>query len=481
MEDAEKLGIPPNKMPELPEVETIKNLLNTILPNRTITSIDVLREATIIGDANEFKNALEHLTFTHVSRIGKYLIFHLSNNKVFLSHLRMEGKYFKIAENRNNTKHAKIVFHLDDNEKLIYDDSRSFGKMKLSSEDKIWVEPEISKLGPEPINDVNIDILYQKACKSPLSIKQFLLDQSVLSGLGNIYVDETLFKSNLHPLTLAKDISKETYNLIVKNAKEVLLAAIESGGSTIKSYHPGENIDGNFQTKLQVYGKRYHNCPVCNAKLKFIRIGGRGTTYCPECQNKKVDKLLIGLTGKIASGKSTVLNILNKLGADIISSDEIVAKLYRNKNVAKHISKMFNLTFDKIVNKEILREYLKNNPKDIKLINNYIHPLVKEEILKYYNASKKRIVVAEVPLLFESHSEDLFDYIIGVDLNIENQIQRLQERNPLTYKELLKINSNNTFENNKKKIDYIISNNDTIDSLSLQIANIFNKLANHLN
>src|SRR5574344_1065601 len=130
MGDLAKIGIAPNKeidMPELPEVETIKTLLKPIVISHQITSIDVLRKTTIQGDIDGFVNGLVGETFTDVTRIGKFLIFHLTNGKVFLSHLRMEGKYYEIEKNEKNTRYARVVFHLDNDKKLCYDDSLCFG------------------------------------------------------------------------------------------------------------------------------------------------------------------------------------------------------------------------------------------------------------------------------------------------------------------------------------------------------------------
>ena len=242
-------------MPELPEVETIKNVLSKIVIGKTIKSIDVYRDLTIEGDTSEFKKSLVGETFLSMSRIGKYLIFHLSNGKVIISHLRMEGKYYEFLENEKDSKYAKVTFHFTDNTKLCYDDSRAFGILKLSSEDKYQKEEMLSKLGPEPfeVNDVSFILKKVKHSKKP--IKTTLLDQTLITGLGNIYVDETLYASHIHPLTPANKVSKKEWEDIISNSKEILKIAIEMGGSTIKSYHPGKDIDGNFQTRIKIYGR----------------------------------------------------------------------------------------------------------------------------------------------------------------------------------------------------------------------------------
>lgn len=468
-------------MPELPEVETIKNVLKPIVINKKIIKIDILRDSTIVGDTNLFVSSLTNQTFLDVTRIGKYLIFHLTNGLVFLSHLRMEGKYFELDEKESNTKHTRVVFHLNNSKKLIYDDSRCFGILKLSSENNYLNEKEIKVLGPEPFDIENGTYLHKKAKKVKLPIKSFLLDQSVMTGLGNIYVDETLFKSKIHPLTPANFLSKKDFDTILFHAKETLKEAIISGGSTIKSYHPSKDIDGRFQTKLLAYGKKGTVCPICGATFRFTKVNGRGTTYCPNCQMVRKSQIVVGITGKIASGKSTVAALFKENSIPTFSSDEIVLDLYKNKNVIAKINKAFNLTFSDVVDKTVLRKYLLDNPKDINKLNKIVHPLVKEEIIRQIAQHKKGIIVFEVPLLFEANLENLFDYIIAVDVNKKEQEKRLALRNPLSHLDLKIINSNNKFEIYKKMVDIIIINDKNIDHLKDIVNKIINKLRSRLN
>ena len=393
----------------------------------------------------------------------------------------MEGKYFDYDINEENTKHARVIFYLDNNRKLIYDDSRCFGILKLSSEKTYLNEKEISKLGPEPFDIIDINYLYNLGKKSSLPIKTFLLDQSVMTGLGNIYVDETLFLSRIHPLTTAKEITLEQWQTILDNSVKVLNKAILEGGSTIKSYHPGKNIDGNFQVFLKAYGRKGEACLDCGTTMKFIKVNGRGTTYCPNCQGGKKDKIIVGITGKIASGKSTILEEFRKAGFDVISSDVIVKNLYDKKSVAELISKAFSLTFNNNVDKSILREYLVNNPNDIEKLNQIIHPLVKQEIFNFIKHSKSKIIAVEVPLLFEAHMEGLFDYIIGSDISDENQNIRLNLRDKDKASSLKVINANHKFDKNKKYIDFIIDNNYNLDTFLVNIQSIISILINHLN
>ena len=463
-------------MPELPEVETIKNVLSKIVIGHKINRIDIYRKTTIEGDPEEFFKELTNETFLSMSRIGKYLIFHLSNEKVIVSHLRMEGKYYEFDESENDSKYAKVVFHFDNGKKLCYDDSRCFGILKLSSEKEYQNLEMISKLGPEPFVVKDVKPIMKQVSKVKKPIKTTLLDQTIITGLGNIYVDETLYASRIHPLTPACLISEKEWKEIIKNSIEILNIAIEMGGSTIKSYHPGKDIDGNFQTRIKIYGKEGETCPTCGHTFRFIKVGGRGTTFCPVCQRKKGAPHNIGLTGKISSGKSTVLQIYRNLGAAILSSDEIVKELYQKEEIATLIEKTLKMKFSTpTVNKDELRNHLLLNPKDKRKLEKIIHPLVEKEIVKFLNEEKNPIRVVEVPLLFESKMDHYFDSIVVVDIDEKIQLKRLNERNQKTAMYLKKINKTNKIDENKNKATYLIYNNGTLSELEKEIKKTLNE------
>ena len=471
-------------MPELPEVETVKNVLIPIVKNQTIKEVEVLREQTIISGAKEFRKALKDQTFLDVTRIGKFLIFHLTNDIVFLSHLRMEGKYFEFDEKDENGKHARVIFHLTNGHKLVYDDSRCFGIIKLTNEANYRNEKEIAQLGKEPfdIDDKYIDYLLKKCQKSSHPIKSTLLDQTLISGLGNIYADEVLYASNIYPLRPSKDIGKKEWKELVKNAVIILNKAIEAGGSTIRSYHPGKDISGEFQNELHAYGHKDERCEKCHSHFHFTFVGGRGTTYCPECQPLKKDVLVIGITGKVASGKSTILKVFEDEGIKVVSSDEIVEKLYQNNGILReNIEKAFSLKFDHSVDKDILRDYIKAHPKDQKKLEKMVHPLVIEEAKKEISKLEKGMIALEVPLLYESKMDALCDFVIGVDITPEKQLERLKKRNPSSAIDLLKINEKSKFDVNKDKVDYLILNDKSENELIKESKRIISKLQSHLN
>ena len=463
-------------MPELPEVETVKNVLLPIVKGRTIKSVEVLREKTIISGAKEFQKALENQTFLDITRIGKYLIFHLTNDLVFISHLRMEGKYFEYNEGEEHRKYARVIFHLDNNKKLVYDDSRCFGIMKLTSEQEYRKDKEIAQLGPEPFDIKDVNYLINRCKKSNHPIKSTLLDQTLMTGLGNIYADEVLFASKINPYIKAKDITKKQWQEIVNNSVRILNEAIEMGGSTIKSYHPGKDIDGNFQTAIKAYGKRYEECPNCGSKFHFTTINGRGSTYCPFCQPLKQDKLIVAITGKIASGKSTVLENLKNRKYPILSCDTIIHDLYMDPEFQQKLVKNLNIEFEAGFNINELRIMVAKDKKLKKKLEQFVHPCVYEVIANEYQKFNKGIFFVEVPLLYESHGEDKFDFVIALDINEKLQMERLKKRNLSSSSLLQVINANNKFESYKSKVDFIINNDSTPDKLDGQINLILNKL-----
>ena len=468
-------------MPELPEVETVKRVLLPIVKGRTITKIEVNRKSIVNNLENEFISYYTNEKILDISRKGKFLIFHLTNNKVLISHLRMEGKYIELLESDTDTKYVRVVFHLDNNHKLCYDDSRSFGRMIMSDEDHYLEIKDLTKLGPEPFDVEDVSKIMSQVKKMSLPIKTALLSQELITGLGNIYVDEVLFASKIHPLTPAKMISKTEWESIIKESVRILNAAIEAGGSTIKSYHPGKDIDGNFQTSLLAYGRSGQKCVLCHTNMRFIKVNGRGTTYCPHCQIKKGSPIKIAIVGKIASGKSTVLNIFKENNHLAISSDEIVHKLYKEEAVQDKICKALKIKKgDDFLT--TLSSHLKVNFKDLDRLDKIVHPLVKKEIEKEFKESKSPLLVAEVPLLFKAKMENMFDVIIGVDVSEKEQLKRLEIRDQEKSAFLKRINDlNNMFNEHVTDLDFLIDNNSDLKSLKKETKAIINKVLDRLN
>ena len=467
-------------MPELPEVETIKNTLIPIVKDRKILKVDILRDSLVHSDCSLFKQKLINQTFLNVSRKGKYLFFHLTNNYVIICHFAMEGRFYIFKENEKNSFFARVVFHLDDGRKLVYDDSRCFGHLKLTDEDNYLLDKEIISLGAEPFDIKDVNFLFEECKNTAIPIKTSIMTQSLISGIGNIYADETLYACNINPLTPSNKISIEQWQNIVENSKRILTKAISLGGSTIKSYESTNGVHGRFQINLEAYGRYGQNCPKCGTPFRFIKVGGRGTTYCPVCQKKINNPLRVAIVGKIASGKSMVLSEFSKYDCFTISSDEIVTILYGVNDVIDNINDILNVRFHDYIDKKVLREYLIEHPEKKQELEEYVHPLVYKYMEKVFKASKKEILIAEVPLLFESGKENIFDYIIYVDTNDDIRLKRLQERNPNSNTQLKAIYDSKTLDKNKEKADFIIVNNGNLLALGEKVEEVFNILQSRL-
>lgn len=268
-------------MPELPEVETVKNTLKTKVLNKKIILASIYWDNIIASPSiEEFKTKIKNQTINNILRRGKWLQFEL-DDYYLLSHLRMEGKYFIRKNGDERNKHEHVIFLFDDNTELRYHDTRKFGKMYLLEKENAYSQKPLNELGKEPWDEtLTPEYLKQKYKHKP--IKTTLLDQNIIVGIGNIYADEILFLSKINPETPADKLNKKNLEDIIKYTRETLEKAIKLGGSTIKSYTSDEGVHGLFQNQLLVHTKE--KCPNCQTKIKKITVGGRGTYYCPKCQ-----------------------------------------------------------------------------------------------------------------------------------------------------------------------------------------------------
>jgi len=269
-------------MPEIAEVETVRRTLKKSILNKKIIKVDIYYPNMILSDIEEFKETLLNKEFIDIKRMGKWLLFEL-DNYYLLSHLRMEGKFFIKDFNMPLEKHEHIVFTFADNTTLRYHDTRKFGRMKLIKKEDLYNTEEIKKLGYEPLSkELTKEYLYAKLITRKDYIKEALLDQAIISGLGNIYVDEVLWKSGISPLRIANTLSLKDCQNIINSSNEIIKNAILSGGCTIRSYTSSLGVIGHYQDYLCCHTKSV--CSKCNEKILKIRVGGRGTYYCPKCQ-----------------------------------------------------------------------------------------------------------------------------------------------------------------------------------------------------
>lgn len=273
-------------MPELPEVETIRRTLEQLILDKTVANVQIYWGKIIKepDDAERFKHLLIGQTIRELKRRGKFLLFYF-DDYVMVSHLRMEGKYSVHPKDEEMTKHTHVTFTFTDGEELRYNDVRKFGTMHLYPIGKEMVTNPLKTLGPEPF-DETFSFKYFKARlqKTTRYIKAVLLDQTVVTGLGNIYVDETLFKAGIHPMRRANTLNDTEIEAIQKAAVQTLREAVDLGGTTIRSYVNSQGDMGMFQQELFVYGQEEKDCKNCGEAITKMKLSGRGTHICESCQ-----------------------------------------------------------------------------------------------------------------------------------------------------------------------------------------------------
>lgn len=268
-------------MPELAEVEVVRDILNNNLSGLTIVDMECFYKPIIENEYNCFYDSVINKKIENVSRLAKYLIFNLDKGHL-ISHLRMEGKYFYLPKEEINNKHIHVVFYLSNGYMLCYQDVRKFGRILYLEEDIYNKEP-LCNIGVEANSlEYDVDFIYNKLQNKKIPIKTALLDQGIISGLGNIYVDEVLFASKINPNRSAFSITKEEICAIMSFSRVILNKAIECKGTTIRSYTSSLGVIGGYQEFLKVHTKEV--CPDCRRALCKIKIGGRTSYYCDDCQ-----------------------------------------------------------------------------------------------------------------------------------------------------------------------------------------------------
>jgi formamidopyrimidine-DNA glycosylase len=288
-------------MPELPEVEVVKRSLTNKVQNSIVKSIKIndgrLRYKI---DRNHIRKIIG-LKIEKITRRSKYLLFYFNKNVVMLVHLGMTGKflfldrtntkyktsfYYNIDEKKDK-KHDRVIFNLSNNQKLIYNDVRKFGFIKFLNKDQISKNLHLKKLGPEPLHEkFTFDYFKKYTLGKNRVIKETLMNQAFVSGLGNIYVNEILFLSKIKPTKKTKDLLDNQIKKIIKFTKRTLTKAIKLGGSSIKDFSSGNGKKGLFQQHFSVYGRKGEKCynKRCNNKITKIVIANRASFYCSKCQ-----------------------------------------------------------------------------------------------------------------------------------------------------------------------------------------------------
>ena len=273
-------------MPELPEVETIKKTLSNILIGKTIIKAEILRSSLIkFPLADDFSSQIIGEEIMTLSRRGKYLSLNMASGAELVVHLRMTGRLVCVTSDKEKLPHTHIIMELNDGNELRYADVRRFGCLWLlppQAEDNVTGR---AKLGPEPLSEnFNAQALQQALIGRKISLKQALLDQTVVAGLGNIYVDETLFAAGLLPTRCVADLHEADFIRLAEVIPQILQSSIEHCGTTFSDYVDGNGNRGENIVYLKVYGRQGQNCPVCGTVLQKQKVAGRSSVYCSVCQ-----------------------------------------------------------------------------------------------------------------------------------------------------------------------------------------------------
>jgi len=268
-------------MPELPEVETIKNELLPYVIGRTVKGVDIFWDKMVRQPSvEEFRSRIIGRKIIGLSRRGKYLFFHLLGGDVLVMHMKMTGS---LLVNPSDGRFTRAILHLDNGTALHFWDQRKFGVMWLA-EDESAVD---DMLGPEPLeSDFTSDVLAKLLRNRTAPVKPVLLDQSIIAGIGNMYADEALFEAKVHPLKPAGKLSREEIKRLHNAIRHVLQKALEKKGASVRNYIRPDGALGTAHDEFNVAHGVGKNCPQCGAPIHRIVVRGRGTYLCPQCQRE---------------------------------------------------------------------------------------------------------------------------------------------------------------------------------------------------
>lgn len=272
-------------MPELPEVETVRKTLQEFLPGLTVVHVQVSLPRIIkYPDVEEFVHVIRGRTFREIARRGKYLLVRLSGNFSLVIHLRMTGQLRYANPEDPMPKHTHVVFELSDGKELRYTDIRQFGTMYLAPDRDIQQVSGMHKLGWEPLDDFPLEGFRELLGKRSTKIKNLLLDQRLIAGIGNIYADESLFAAGIHPERPAASLKAEEVERLHAALIDILQKGVAMRGTSFSDYVDGLGKSGEFQHQLSVYGREGEPCKQCGAPIVRRKISGRSAHICPWCQ-----------------------------------------------------------------------------------------------------------------------------------------------------------------------------------------------------
>ncbi len=287
-------------MPELPEVETVRVGLNELLPGRIITAVVANNEKSFPNAPSDVNAFLISSSVVAVRRRAKVLLIDLSSEYTLVIHLKMTGQLVFVAStvrfgagHPNDSlvhdlpdKSTRVEFTFQDGSKLFFNDQRKFGWVKLMPSSEVMNIDFMRKVGPEPLaTDFTSDVLWERLQRRKnTTIKAALLDQTVLAGIGNIYADESLWGAKVHPARRVKDVSRTEVERLFTEIQYVLNLSIQKGGSSNHTYVNAEGKKGSYMSFARVFRREGQACPRCGTIILKTKVAGRGTHFCPHCQ-----------------------------------------------------------------------------------------------------------------------------------------------------------------------------------------------------
>lgn len=453
-------------MPELPEVETVIRSLSKKVEGLTFESSNLM-----------FGKILKHGDLSNINdkrieglhRRGKFIIFALADGFNMVVHLRMEGKLFYYDEKIEPNKHTTCVFNFKTGSQLHFIDVRKFGCLYVYRPDEQLeclssLGYEANRLTPSQVRsllDENKDV----------PLKELLLDQTKIAGIGNIYADEIAFRLKTNPFANVSYIEREGIeDEFASASNSILNKAIENNGSTIKSFLVSQGTHGNNQDNLKVYGRQGKECLECGNLIQKRDFNGRGTSYCPKCQNVP---MVIGITGGMASGKSTFSKFFSdELNYRIIDCDKLVFDIYADKNLSKHLRLSFPQVFnDSGIDKKKLTILLITDMKKRKSFLTKLYSILKEVIInRYLNKYPTDGFIIEAPLLFDAHIDYLCTKIVM--MRTSNVEEHLKSRGEKDITSRLRLANTNNWQRYLDRCDYIVNTNDSIEDLKEKMKEI---------
>ena len=262
-------------VPELPEVETVVRTLRPRLEGRRIVSAQ-FSAPRILRHCRRAPEELSGRRIDRIERWGKFIVLHLDKGALVI-HLGMTGR---LSFDTTPGAHTRAIFQIEEST-LVYDDIRMFGSIEWED----CLPARVERLGSEPLQ-ISKDEFFRAVHQRTAPVKALLLNQTIVRGMGNIYTDEALFRSSIHPSTRANRLSRAKVDRLVEEMQAVLREAILHRGSSISNYRDSEGRAGEFQSRHLVYGREGQPCPKCSAPIRRVVVAGRGTHYCPKCQRR---------------------------------------------------------------------------------------------------------------------------------------------------------------------------------------------------